>query len=151
MPKADQSVLLCRPWRDVGEMGVGGGGPGVSLLSIGVDGSESSSSEEDVVAPSSQLSVTAILEGFGLLVGEIESFLRDESRPWCMSEQRVGVGSGIEIPRALPDRVVISAWNWPFDLIQRIEMFKYITRYMNGKAYDLCVLLEGGMTKQLSM
>lgn len=83
-------MLLWRPWRDVGEMGVGGGGPGVSLT-IGVEGakglSESSSSslssslEEE--ASSSQLSATGALVILGLLEGEMESFLRDDSRPEC--------------------------------------------------------------------
>ncbi len=50
-------MLLCRPWREVGELGVGGGGSGVSLVSMGVEGSERvSESEIEEEASSSQLS-----------------------------------------------------------------------------------------------
>lgn len=81
LPKADQSVLLCRPWREVGEIGVGGGGPGVSLLSMGVEGFESSSLSLEDEASSSQLSAMGTLEALALLGEDIESFLREESRP----------------------------------------------------------------------
>ena len=78
--KVVQSVLLLlRVWRDVGEMGVGGGGPGVSWT-VGVEGWEgvSSSSEQ---AASSQESATGAFVALDLLEGEMESFFRELSRP----------------------------------------------------------------------
>lgn len=74
----------------VGEDGVGGGGPGISL-SRGVEGREGVvvSSESEDEAASSQLSATGALTAlvFVFFDGEIERFFRDESRPEARLEK----------------------------------------------------------------
>lgn len=74
---------------------MGGGGPGVCLLVVGVDGREGvlgvevswSSSSEEAEATSSQESATGGLVALGFVEGERERFFRDESRPnRCLAE-----------------------------------------------------------------
>ena len=80
-----QSVLLLfRACREVGEIGVGGGAFGC-WVSCGVEGDEASLVvEEDEEAASSQSSGVGDVGGLDLLAllgGEIESFLKEVSRP----------------------------------------------------------------------
>lgn len=80
LAKVDQSVLFLREWEEFGDMGVGGGGPGVASVreeaGEGVGGLE-----EDVgEAASSQLSATA-LDALDLAEEEIVRFLREDSSP----------------------------------------------------------------------
>jgi len=73
----------------VGEDGVGGGGPGVSCLSRGVEGWEgllavevlSFSSSSETEAASLQESATGALVAFAFAAGDIERLLKDVSRP----------------------------------------------------------------------
>ncbi len=83
-----------REW--YGEEGVGGGGPGVSLLAEAVEGSEgvlgvdvsSSSSSEAETASSQESTGGAFVVALDFLEGEIERFFRDESRPGEILENR---------------------------------------------------------------
>ena len=74
--KVDQSVLSLREWEYVGDIGVGGGGPGVA--SVGVEGCEGVA--EIGEAASSQVSATALV-GLSLADDEMVSFLREDSSP----------------------------------------------------------------------
>lgn len=80
-------MLFLRECEEVGDMGVGGGGPGVA--SVGVEGGDGVVDlEEDGDAASSQVSATA-LEVLGLAGEEIASFLREDSSPrWSASPDR---------------------------------------------------------------
>ena len=77
-------MLFLRECEEVGDMGVGGGGPGVP--SVGVEGGERlvEVEEEDGETASSQVSATAsgVLE---LAEGEMVRLLREESSPWYLS------------------------------------------------------------------
>ena len=67
----------------MGDIGVGGGGPGVSWPT-GVEGFEGVSVEVEELeesAPSSQLSATGVWFALGLLMEDMESNLRDFSSP----------------------------------------------------------------------
>lgn len=74
-----------REWEEVGEMGVGGGGPGVA--SVGVEGGEGVVELEEVdgEATSSQVSATA-LEVLGLAEDEMARFLREDSSPGVLRD-----------------------------------------------------------------
>ena len=76
LAEVDQSVLSLREWEYVGDIGVGGGGPGVA--SVGVEGCEGV--EEIGEAASSQVSATALV-GLSLADDEMVSFLREDSSP----------------------------------------------------------------------
>ena len=76
LAKVDQSVLSLREWEYVGDIGVGGGGPGVA--SVGVEGCEGV--VEIGEAASSQVSATALV-GLSLADDEMVSFLREDSSP----------------------------------------------------------------------
>ena len=69
-------MLSLHEWEYVGDMGVGGGGPGVA--SMGVEGCEGL--VEVGEAASSQVSATA-LAGLSLADDEMVSFLREDSSP----------------------------------------------------------------------
>lgn len=73
LAKVDQSVLFLREWEEVGDMGVGGGGPGVT--SVGVEGGEGvvGLEEGDGEAASSQVSATT-LSVLGLAGDEMVRF-----------------------------------------------------------------------------
>lgn len=73
-------MLFLREWEEVGDMGVGGGGPGVA--SVGEEGGEGvmDPEEEDGEAASSQVSATA-LEFFCLAADEMARSLREHSSP----------------------------------------------------------------------
>lgn len=86
-------MLLFREW--YGEEGVGGGGPGVSLLAeaeegsegvLGLDVSSSSSSSEAEAASSQESTGGAFVVALDFLGDEMERFFRDESRPGKMLE-----------------------------------------------------------------
>lgn len=80
LAKVDQSVLFLREWEGFGDMGVGGGGPGVASVREEV-GEGVGGLEEDVgEAASSQLSATA-LDALDLAEEEIVRFLREDSSP----------------------------------------------------------------------
>lgn len=69
-----------RAWEEVGDMGVGGGGPGVA--SVGVEGGEGvvDPEEDDGEAASSQFSAMA-LEFLDLGEDEMVRFLSEDSSP----------------------------------------------------------------------
>lgn len=77
-------MLFLREWEEVGDMGVGGGGPG--LASVGVEGGERLVELEGDVgeAASSQVSATAS-DVLGVTEVEMARFLKDESSPWWLS------------------------------------------------------------------
>lgn len=80
LAKVDQSVFSLRDWEEVGEIGVGGGGPGVT--SVGVEGGDGvvGLEEDDEEAASSQVSATT-LEVLGLAGDEMARFLIEVSSP----------------------------------------------------------------------
>lgn len=87
LAKVDQSVLFLREWEEVGDMGVGGGGPG--LASVGVEGVEGAErlvelEGDDGEAASSQVSATAS-DVLGLTEVEMARFLKESSSPWWLS------------------------------------------------------------------
>ena len=70
-------MLFLREWEEVGDMGVGGGGPGVA--SVGVEGGVDSE-EDDGEAASSQSSAMA-LEFLDLAEDEMVRLLSEDSSP----------------------------------------------------------------------
>lgn len=77
-------MLFLREWEEVGDMGVGGGGPGVA--SVGVEGGEGVvDPDEDGEAASSQLSAMA-LEVLDLAEDEMVSFLGGDSSPGVLRD-----------------------------------------------------------------
>ena len=105
LAKVDQSVLFLREWEEVGDMGVGGGGPGVA--SVGVEGGEGVLEEGDGEAASSQLSATA-LEALGLAEDGMVRFLREDSSPLMVVSEPGQKGDGSCLPGSLRDVVVIA-------------------------------------------
>lgn len=73
-------MLFLREWEEVGDMGVGGGAPG--MASVGVEGGEGvvDPEDDDGEAASSQVSATAV-KVLGFAEDEMLRFLREDSSP----------------------------------------------------------------------